>query len=140
METNIDEFINSVFTEHWREKAASRLGTCLRRVRVLSIEKWVDLIHDALDKNKIDEDQRNDLLESDIVVRCRRGGQPMWAVGEISVTVDRNDVERAARRARFFRNVVSEKFWRSPPEKRYSRTRWNSRNRSGCWYSKPISY
>ena len=60
-----------------------------------------NLLEQATDARAISDDQADDLEQADLILLGQTpAGEPAYAVAEVSVTVDRNDVDRAARRAR----------------------------------------
>ena len=80
----------------------------MRNVRVLLGEftpdnnELADLLTDAEgDRNVITEEQGRDLERSDIIIAGfdRGDGRPVYAVIEVALTLDRDDIFRAERRA-----------------------------------------
>ena len=85
----------------YREKAPSFFGRMLRRVRVQPLDRWLENLEAHLSPEEVDEVWRLDLLVSGVL----KGGPEVWLAVEISSVVDRNDVERAARRAELLRRL-----------------------------------
>ncbi|MDW8319399.1 MAG: hypothetical protein RMN53_16335, partial [Anaerolineae bacterium] len=88
----------------FRDKAPAYFGRILRRTRALSLQELEVELEDRLDRDELQE-----VMLLDAVVRGRlpeRGdaASVLLAV-EASVVVDRNDVERAARRAALLRKA-----------------------------------
>ncbi|MGB9871871.1 MAG: hypothetical protein ACPLYD_09405, partial [Anaerolineae bacterium] len=86
------------------QKAGSYFGPFLRRPRaVLPVE-----IEEQVEKHLLQEEFR-ELLAVDLLVsgypRYRPEAPQVWLVVEVSATVDRNDVERARRRAGILRKA-----------------------------------
>ncbi|MFO3795696.1 MAG: hypothetical protein ACK8QZ_00165 [Anaerolineales bacterium] len=86
---------------YYREHAGAFFGSILRRVRALTDAEITTLVEDALDAGKLSEEERNDLLLSDLILRgCDRQTQEeIYLLVEVSIGIGRGDVERAARRA-----------------------------------------
>ncbi|MCX8027557.1 MAG: hypothetical protein N3A62_06860, partial [Thermodesulfovibrionales bacterium] len=91
-----------------RDRAAAFFGKLLRRTKVINFEKLVDVLDDAIDAGYITDPERDDVLNVDVVVKgkMKDTGKDIILVGEISVTVDLEDVERARVRA----DIVSKAF------------------------------
>ncbi|MGC9025104.1 MAG: hypothetical protein ACP5NB_09810, partial [Chloroflexia bacterium] len=85
----------------YREKASAFFGRLLRRVRVQPLADLLDELEAALSPQEIDEVWRLDL----VVRGMLKEGQEVWLAVEISSVVDRNNVERAARRAGLLRRL-----------------------------------
>ncbi|MFN3741062.1 MAG: hypothetical protein ACK4VW_00120 [Anaerolineales bacterium] len=86
---------------YYREHAGAFFGSILRRARALSDAEITMLVEDALDAGKLSEEERNDLLLSDLIVRGRdrQTHEEIHLLVEVSIGIGRGDVERAARRA-----------------------------------------
>jgi hypothetical protein len=86
----------------FREKASAYLGTVLRRTRVVPVGDLGDDLEGVLTP-----DEWAELTRADVILRGRAqlGGQgcDVYAVVEVSVTVEKEDVVRAARRAGLLR-------------------------------------
>jgi len=85
----------------YRERAPAYLGRLVRRAHALSTEEVAALVEGAVAEGRLSEDQGDDLILSDLVVRGRRrdDGREVFLVLEISWGAGPEDVERAARRA-----------------------------------------
>ena len=88
----------------YRERADSFFGRLLRRIRVQRPGEVVE----AYEAHLTPEDVQV-LLQADLIVRGQSRDAPqqeeVWLVGEVSAKVDRNDVERAVRRAQALREA-----------------------------------
>ncbi len=89
----------------YRNRAAAFFGRLLRRARAVEMHELEALVEDRLSDQDLD-----DLLNLDLVVRgkWRQAQEPrpeVWLAVEISVAVDREDIERAARRAFIMRRA-----------------------------------
>lgn len=83
-----------------RERAPAYFGKLIRRCRLISFEDLADRLEDALDARLITEEEKNDAILIDVVVKGRlRTDKEVLLSAEVSVKIDSMDVERAARRA-----------------------------------------
>jgi hypothetical protein len=85
----------------YRERASAYFGRLLRRVRVVAATELDDLLDEGVASGALDEESVQDVRWADLIVGGRRPGddQDTYLVVEVSVAVDSDDVERAARRA-----------------------------------------
>lgn len=92
------------FEHRYREKAPAIFGSFLRKTKVVPLTNLEDELSEALT-----EDEFIELLNLDLLVRGlprrQKGGSHVWLAVEVSVTVDRRDVERAIRRAELLRKA-----------------------------------
>lgn len=58
-----------------------------------------NLLDDAVDAGRIRPEDKAQILECDVVVLGRLGGEPVYLLAEVSSVVDRKGVERARERA-----------------------------------------
>lgn len=81
----------------YRDKAPAYFGRVLRKVRPVSFQDIEE------DLEKLPDYERNDVLLLDLLVcgypRTQPDAPEVWLAIEVSAVVDRNDVERAQRRA-----------------------------------------
>ena len=64
------------------------------------------LLNDSADRGFITEDDADELDRADVVLRgSSPDGEDVYVVGEISITIDDNDVDRASGRARVLRTA-----------------------------------
>ena len=99
----VDHWIGPVLELRYEWRASSILGRLLRRVRASAPGEVVDQLLERLGPIEVDE-----ILDADLIVRGQlRDGEPreVWIVVEVSATIDRHDVERAVRRARYLAAV-----------------------------------
>ncbi len=83
-----------------RERAPAYFGKLIRRCRVINFEDLADKLEDAVDARLISEEEKDDALLIDVVVRGRlRTDKEVLLAAEVSVKIDSMDVERAAKRA-----------------------------------------
>ena len=94
-----------------------RNGRPLRRNRLLSSSvsnidsAFLDLIADALDAGLIADDEWEDLQQADAVMCGRHEGNTVYFVGEFSVTVNNNDIDRAIVRAATLGRATGSDAW-----------------------------
>ncbi len=94
------------FEGRYLQNLPSRLGLAYRNVRLLSLPDE-DAVDRALRSGTLSKAQFEDVLALDAVARARPrdGDDEVVLAIEISLQVDRRDVERAARRAAILRRV-----------------------------------
>ena len=78
----------------FRDRLPSYLGRFLRKGKVIQASDLLDQIEPKLAEAAVD-----DFLRADVVATGMVDGKPTYLVGEVSYTVDADDVMRAARRA-----------------------------------------
>ncbi|MGC8916793.1 MAG: hypothetical protein ACP5NF_07430 [Thermoanaerobaculum sp.] len=101
-----DWLLGDALERRFRERAPSYFQRFLRRIRLVSQERLALKLDDALDAGLITEEERTALLAADVVLEGKRNGQDAALVAEVSFTVDRYDVERAAERAKVLEKVL----------------------------------
>ena len=91
------------------EKAAAYFGRFLRRCRPYRPYHLMEKIETALDEGRISIEERLDLLESDLIIIGRDvlSSQSVAYAVEVSWRGDRQDVERASRRAQVLGKVLA---------------------------------
>ncbi len=102
LKIDVAELKGDNFERKVRERAPSYFGRLIRRCKVVSFEELADILEEAVDKGIITEDEKNDCLNIDVVVKgfLKTEKERMAVIaGEVSVKVDRVDVERAYERA-----------------------------------------
>jgi uncharacterized coiled-coil protein SlyX len=78
----------------FRDRLPAYLGRFLRKGQVIQASDLLDQIEPTLAEAAVD-----DFLRADVVATGMVEGKPTYLVGEVSYTVDADDVMRAARRA-----------------------------------------
>ena len=90
--------------QKYRDKALAYFGKLVRRTRVVPAEMVEDTV-----ESKLNDDELNDVLLLDLVVRGRPRLESqlpeVWLAVEVSAVVDRRDVERAIRRAKLLQRA-----------------------------------
>jgi uncharacterized protein YoxC len=94
-----DRAIGYMLELQYRGKAHAYFQTIARRIRVLDPEELDSLLDAALEAGQIEGWEAEQVRWADAVIRGRRDDQPILMVVEVSVAVDRDDVQRAADRA-----------------------------------------
>ena len=89
-----DRHEGSLLELRFRDRLPAYLGRFLRKGRVIQASDLLDQIEPKLAEAAVD-----DFLRADVVATGMVEGQPTYLVGEVSYTVDADDVMRAARRA-----------------------------------------
>lgn len=87
---------------HIRDKIGAFVGHILRKARLLDFSDLADTLYDAVDRGIISEKDANDVLKVDAIVDgyMRKVDQKRVFIAiEASYVADRNDVERAFKRA-----------------------------------------
>ena len=100
-------FASYASTAFWQ-----RYGRRLRRNRLLysnilgRYAGFDELISDAVDDGLISDDEKADLEQADAVMSGQDGGATVYYVGEISLTVNNRDIDRAIARATILSKVT----------------------------------
>ncbi len=98
LEDRVGYLMGRSLEQEYREKAPAYFGRLLRRTRTVSPETLDEMLEDSLSAEEL-----NEVLLLDLVVRGRPRLRPeipeVWLAVEVSAVVDREDVERAQRRA-----------------------------------------
>jgi len=89
-----DRHEGSLLELRFRDRLPSYLGRFLRKGQVIPASDLIDQIEPKLADAAVD-----DFLRADVVATGMVEGKPTYLVGEVSYTVDADDVMRAARRA-----------------------------------------
>lgn len=104
LETRQDALRGDQLERRYRERAYAYFGHILRGVQAVSLREIETVLEERLSRDELD-----DLLLLDVLVHGRLPHQPdapeVWLALEVSAVVDRNDVERAQRRAALLRKA-----------------------------------
>ena len=104
LEDRVGKMMGQMLELLYAKRAGAYFGRFLRRVQVVETHSLEDRLESELSPGEF-----NDLLLLDLLVKGRLRHAPeereVWLAVEISATVDRTDVERAARRARLLRKA-----------------------------------
>ena len=98
---DVGELKGDSLERRYREKAGAYFGRLLRRAHLLTDDELNEMLDDAVERGVLSEDESDEVIWSDAVVRGRRRGDraQVVAVAEVSWGVGISDVERARRRA-----------------------------------------
>ncbi|HXG15816.1 MAG TPA: hypothetical protein VNK50_06180 [Calidithermus sp.] len=93
--------------ERWyRERASSVFHRILARARLVDHHELALLLDAAVEAGTITEEELAEILLADVVVRGRREQREAYAVAEVSVVVDAEDLRRALARARLLERAT----------------------------------
>ncbi len=90
----------------YRERASGFFQQVLTRVRLVDHQELGLLLDDAVEAGAITPQDKGEILLADVIVRGRRDQRDTYALAEVSVVVDVEDVRRAADRARLLERAV----------------------------------
>ena len=98
---DVGELKGDSLERRYREKAAAYFGRLLRRTHVLTDDELNKLLDDSVAQGVLTEDESDEVIWADAVVRGRRRSDraQVVAVAEVSWGVGIRDVERARRRS-----------------------------------------
>jgi hypothetical protein len=101
LSTDVAELKGKSLEAEYRSKVSAYFGRLVRRVHLLSQDELATLLEDAVDRGELSEDQLEDVVLADVIVRGKRRGDgaDVFLVVEVSWGVGLHDVERAVRRA-----------------------------------------
>ena len=101
IDAHLASLVRSALERRFRERAAVYFRRVVRRPTPLTSQQLVDRIDGPEAVGRLSEDERDDVLLADIVIRGRPepGGDEVYVAVEVSATIDSHDVARAARRA-----------------------------------------
>lgn len=90
--------------QYYRERGPTIFGLVFRKGRNAG-SQVSEALHDAVEDGRLSEQEAVDILAADLFWSGEHQRQPVILVGEISWTVDREDVDRAVRRAARLRSI-----------------------------------
>ncbi len=102
LKQDVAELKGDNFERKVKERAPSYFGRFIRRCRVITSEELADILDDAMDDGIISDSERDDALNTDVVVRGVLKDdkeKEVILVTEVSIKADKSDVERARERA-----------------------------------------
>ena len=99
--SDVERLKGSDLERRYRERAHAYFSRLLRRIHVLSGDELMALLEEAVTRKQLSEDEADDILQADVVIRGRRreDGTEVYGVVEVSWGVGLSDVQRASRRA-----------------------------------------
>ncbi len=105
-EDRLGELAGDSLERRYRERAAGLFQQILTRIRVVDHQELGLLLDDAVEAGTLIPEEKAEILAADVVLRGRRAERDAYAVAEVSVVLDTEDVRRAAGRARLLARVV----------------------------------
>ena len=103
LKSDVGDLKGDSFERKVRERAPSYFGKIIRKCKLISHIELANILDDALDAGIIGDDERDDALLCDVVVTGalrNNKERKVLIVAEVSVVVDKQDVERAASRTK----------------------------------------
>jgi len=97
------------FERKVRERTPSYFGRLVRRCKLISFEDLAEILESAVEKELIDEKEKDEALNVDVVASGflkTEKKKKVVVVGEISIKVDRIDVERAYERSKIISRAL----------------------------------
>jgi len=90
--------------DRYHSRAAMYFSKLIRRTRAIDHDDLCQLLDDTQDQGILTEQEREDLVQTDVVVRGRRrtDSEEVYLIVEVSWGIGVSDVQRASRRARTF--------------------------------------
>lgn len=102
LKNDVNSLKGSDFERRVRERAPAYFGKLIRKCKLISFEELAFLLEDKVDEGIITEEEKDEVLLVDVVVsgylKDNREKKVMIA-GEVSLSLDENDIERAKKRA-----------------------------------------
>ena len=122
MGSDLERLKGSDLERRYRERAHAYFSRLIRRTHVLSGDELGTLLEDAVAQQQLSEDEADDILLADVVVRGRRreDGADVHLVVEVSWGIGLSDVQRASTRATLLAKLgtptipVVAGFWMTP--------------------------
>jgi len=101
MGSDLEQLKGHNLEQRYRERAPAYFSRMLRRIHALSNDELDTLLDAAVTQGRLSEDEADEVLLADVVVRGRRreDGTEVYLVVEVSWGVGLHDVQRAAERA-----------------------------------------
>ena len=104
LKTSVGHLEGQALEEKYTKRAAAYFGSWLRRPKVVDCSK----LYNAFE-SRVSSEDLEDILLIDLVVKGKLKQQPeaedVYLVVEVSVVIDKNDVERAQHRAKLLQNI-----------------------------------
>src|SRR5215813_12697335 len=101
MGSDLEQLKGHNLEQRYRERAPAYFSRILRRVHALSNDELIALLDTAVAQGRLSEDEADEILQADVVVRGRHreDGTEVYLVVEVSWGVGLHDVQRAVERA-----------------------------------------
>jgi hypothetical protein len=122
MGSDLERLKGSDLERRYRERAHAYFSRLFRRIHVLSGNELMVLLEEAITHKQISEEEADDILQADVVLRGRRreDGTEVYGVVEVSWGIGLSDVQRASTRATLLARTglpaipIVAGFWMSP--------------------------
>jgi len=90
--------------QRYYTRAPAYFGRIIRRVRAVDYGDLCQILEDAMDRGILSEAERDDLLETDVVIHGRKqtDGEEVYLIVEVSWGIGLGDIERVLKRAQTF--------------------------------------
>lgn len=101
MGSDLERLKGSDLERRYHERAHAYFSRVLRRIYVLSGDELTALLEEAITHKQLSEEEADDILQADVVLRGRRreDGTEVYGVVEVSWGIGLSDVQRASTRA-----------------------------------------
>jgi predicted nuclease with TOPRIM domain len=101
MGSDLERLKGSDLERRYRERAHAYFSRLFRRIHVLSGDELMALLEAAITHKQLSEEEADDILQTDVVLRGRRreDGTEVYGVVEVSWGIGLSDVQRASTRA-----------------------------------------
>jgi DNA-binding transcriptional MerR regulator len=101
MGSDLERLKGSDLERRYRERAHAYFSRLFRRIHVLSGDELVTLLEEAIAHKQLSEEEVDDILQADVVLRGRRreDGSEVYGVVEVSWGIGLSDVQCASTRA-----------------------------------------
>ncbi len=109
VDTSVGSLQDWALEARWQRHLPAYLGRQFRRLRVLDPSEVSSLLDDGIETGRITVDEAYDIGLANVVARGKRlDGTPVQLVVEVSLVVDRHDLERALRRGGLLARATGE--------------------------------
>ncbi|MGH9127521.1 MAG: hypothetical protein ACRDY2_00795 [Acidimicrobiales bacterium] len=109
VDTSVGSLQDWALEARWQRHLPAYLGRQFRRLRVLDPSEVSSLLDDGIEAGRITVDEAYDIGLANVVARGKRlDGTPVQLVVEVSLVVDRHDLERALRRGGLLARATGE--------------------------------
>ncbi|HIJ59273.1 MAG TPA: hypothetical protein HPP56_01450 [Nitrospirae bacterium] len=107
LKNDVSYLKGDIFEGKVRDKAPAFFGKLLTKTKVIRIEDYSEVLDDANEKGLITDKERAEALNIDVLVKgiMKNNNREVILAGEVSVTVDIEDVERVSKRVKIFSKV-----------------------------------
>lgn len=106
-ETRVGRLEGEVLESRYARLGPAYFSRLARRLRTMDAGALADLLDDAVVEGRLEEAERQAVLQTDLVLagRRREDDAEVYLLAEVSAVIDPHDVERAAERARLLEKL-----------------------------------